>query len=113
VKIVYVRLLPMSGMSLWPFILIREARRGDDALIAHERVHFDRQGFYGRWWPLRWGLRYIMSRDFRFHEEVLGYRAQIAAGGIGPDKAARALSGAWPYFTFKTIDECFDALVKD
>jgi hypothetical protein len=100
------RFLPRSiaAVTLWPFILIQPARKTDAALIEHEMVHYRRQAARPYWW----GIPYLLSREFRFTEEVLGYRAQIAEGGITAPAAAIAISTK--YHTGRSYEECYAAL---
>ena len=43
-------------------------------IIAHESVHLGRQEATGVLW---WLVKYIFIRSFRFHEEVLGFAAEL------------------------------------
>lgn len=103
----YPKWLPFGfkGFAFWPFIFI--VRRDDEALLAHELVHYRRQ----TWWSPLWLLIYVLLPSFRFHEEVLGYREQIKAGGISYEAAAKAISEK--YFTFRTYEDTLDALKDD
>lgn len=94
-----------QAIAVWPFILIRRERKGDAALLAHESVHYERQA---RWLVLPWWIAYLASPSFRFKEEVLGYRAQVVAGGISAERAARAISEK--YHTGRSYEDCLDAL---
>lgn len=87
--IVATSLIPrgFDAIAAWPFVFIRPTARYDAALIAHEMVHYQRQA----WITPLWWLRYAASRSFRWREEVLGHRAQIAAGGITLAQAAERL----------------------
>ena len=56
-------------------IIMRPERRGDEALLAHERCHcgqMRRDGTVVFWW------RYATSRAFRQAVEVEAYRVQLA-----------------------------------
>jgi hypothetical protein len=87
------------GFSItgWPFILISRGAADKEATIAHEMVHYGRQ----RWVTPCWWLRWALCRRFRFDEEVLAYRAEIAflkgrGDYVGPetyDHYARKISG--------------------
>lgn len=33
----------VSGIALWPFIVLRENRRGDQVLLNHEKIHLRQQ----------------------------------------------------------------------
>ncbi|MBT8204519.1 MAG: hypothetical protein KJO20_04020 [Eudoraea sp.] len=57
------------GISLWPFILLKEIQLKEDArLINHERIHLRQQiemlifPFY-LWYVLEWGIRFIRCGD--------------------------------------------------
>lgn len=76
-----------DAITLWPFILVRPACRDDEALIAHELVHYREQA----WIAPIWWLRYLLSKEFRLGAEVRAYRRQIAVGGITVERAAQLL----------------------
>lgn len=66
------------------------------ATLAHEQVHWQRQKDMG---IVRYGLRYVFGRQFRYQEELLAIRAQIKVlkeHGLDFDMQdrARRLSGA-------------------
>ncbi len=57
------------GLTLWPFILLREDRlKEDQTLVNHERIHLRQQlemfiiPFYV-WYLLEWCVRCIIYRD--------------------------------------------------
>ncbi len=57
------------GLTLWPFILVKETGLKEDVrLINHERIHLRQQiemlilPFYF-WYALEWGIRFIKYRD--------------------------------------------------
>ena len=57
------------GLTLWPFILIKESQLKEDTrLINHERIHLRQQiemlivPFY-LWYVLEWAIRFIKYRD--------------------------------------------------
>lgn len=57
------------GLSLWPFIVLKDNQlREDSVLINHERIHLRQQlemfilPFY-LWYLIEWGVRYLMYRD--------------------------------------------------
>lgn len=67
------------GFTPWPgLILIHPSRRGDEALLVHERKHEDQMREHG-WARFAW--RYLTRPSFRMLMETQAYRAQIAAGG--------------------------------
>lgn len=76
-----------DAVTFWPIILVRPERRLDQALLAHEQVHYRRQA----WITPFWLLLYWAWPSFRWHEEAMGYRAQIDAGGITVEEAADML----------------------
>lgn len=78
---------PYDAFTVWPFIFIRPGYRANVGLIAHEMVHYRSQA----WLTPLWLLWYLVSKDFRWCQEVKGYKAQIAAGGIHLDDAVRLL----------------------
>lgn len=92
-----------DAFTAWPFIFIEKAKRNNAALIAHEMVHYERQA----WITPVWLVRYWLSNDFRFREEVLGYKAQIKEGGITQEGAAKMLE---KYNAGRTFNEALEAL---
>ena len=72
-----------------PFILVRPHRRGDEALIAHERRHAVDAWLCG--W-LVCGLLYLISKRFRCWFEVRGYREEIKIDPGRREWAAQALA---------------------
>ena len=75
-----------SGLTVWPFILIRPDHANDTGLIEHERVHWSEQ------WrlPVIWWLLYLIDRNFRVAAEVRAYRVSMEHG-MPLDIAARWL----------------------
>jgi hypothetical protein len=92
-----------DAITFWPFILVRPKDRGNAALIEHEEVHYRRQA----WITPFWLLAYWLSKSFRWQEEVLGYRAEIKAGGITVYAAAAMLL---TYGTGHSWEQALDAL---
>lgn len=82
-------LLPagFAAITCWPFIFVSPARATDEALIAHERVHYEEQA----WITPLWWAAYAISPKFRLSAEVRGYKAQIQRNGITVDEAAEML----------------------
>jgi hypothetical protein len=62
-----------DGITIWPFILMRMK---DDALLAHEMVHYKEQA----WIAPIWWIRYALDRKFRVAAEARAYKVQMAAG---------------------------------
>ena len=89
VVIVATSLIPagFAAITCWPFIFVEPARATDEALIAHELVHYEEQA----WITPLWWAAYTISPKFRFRAEVRGYRAQIQRNGITVDEAADML----------------------
>ena len=58
------------GLSLWPFIILRNSSlRGDNVLINHERIHLRQQAelllvFFYLWYLCEWLVRSLAYRDF-------------------------------------------------
>lgn len=77
-----------DAVTVWPFIFIRPASRGDAALLTHETVHYKEQR---AWLVIPWLLCYGLSKSFRLNAEVRGYKAQIAVNGISVQQAAKYL----------------------
>ena len=78
---------PYDAFTAWPFIFIRPEYKDDQALIAHERVHYESMA----WVTPFWWLCYALSKSFRWAQEVKAYRVQIAAGGISLEDATYML----------------------
>ena len=78
---------PFDALTAWPFIFVRPECKDDKALIAHEMVHYKSMA----WVTPFWWLRYVMSKSFRWSQEVEAYRVQIAMGGITAPQAAELL----------------------
>lgn len=76
-----------AAVTCWPFIFVDPARVTDEALIAHERVHYEEQA----WITPLWWAAYAISPKFRLRAEVRGYKAQIQRNGITVDEAADML----------------------
>ena len=83
---------PFDAVTVWPFIFIRPEYKDDQALIAHEMVHYKSMA----WLTPFWWLRYALSKSFRWTQEVKAYRVQIALGGISIENAT------WLLCTYKT-----------
>lgn len=78
----------VSSLEVWEKRLPAGPVR--DAVLAHERVHAERQLTYGLW---PWITRYAFSRDFAWEEEKHGWYAQIQhlrSRGVRVDPAAVA-----------------------
>jgi hypothetical protein len=61
-----------QAITYGPLIVIRPSRKGDEGLLAHERVHveqFKRNPFFG--------LAYLFSKKKRLQYEVEAYRVQL------------------------------------
>lgn len=101
--IVSTRFIPrgFDALTVWPFIFVRPAQRGNAALIEHELVHYREQRWITPWWV----LRYLLSRKFRLVGEVRAYRRQIALGGITQDQAAQMLTHYRLGITFNQAQE--------
>lgn len=121
----------VNGLSVWPIgIFIKAHRKGDAALLAHEKTHAARQAVVGIAWAALvcavtyrlnldagwfwlaalnpWYVLYLLWPAFRFREEVHGYKAQIEAGGMTPSAAAYSIRQH--YRTGRSFDECLEAL---
>ena len=101
-----------SGMALTSrLILIHPSRRGDEALLAHERVHCAQiaaEPFVIWFWA-----KYLLSPAFRLRVEVEAYRVQIAAKPeaareVAIETAARLLANN--YRLAITLDEARELL---
>jgi hypothetical protein len=55
------------------FILIKDEYKSDSGLLEHEKTHVK------QFWknPLFFGLRYLLSKDFRLKTEVEAYKVQM------------------------------------
>ena len=77
-----------DAFTVYPFIFIRPTRANDQALVAHEKIHYREQR---KALVLPWFWRYFTNRDFRLRAELRGYVEQIRLGGIGIWEAAQML----------------------
>jgi hypothetical protein len=101
-------LLWADGMTVAPWlVLIHPRARGDEGLIAHERVHCDQMRRTG---TVRFWLLYLLSRRFRLACEVEAYRASLRHRQGGLRCFARALARG--YFLGITPDEAEQLLVQ-
>lgn len=69
------------------------------AVLAHEQKHLERQKEMG---PFKWGMKYSFCSSFRFNEELISTRAQMAVykkykKKFDIEKNAKYLS-SWLYF---------------
>ena len=94
---------PFDALTAWPFIFVRPESKNDQALIAHEMVHYRSMA----WVTPFWWLRYALSKSFRWIQEVEAYRVQIALGGISLDDAAGLLC---TYKTGHNFEQAREAL---
>lgn len=65
------------GFASWPFYFIPKWCVGtpeEAAYVEHEKTHCRRQ----RWITPVWWIRWLFSRKFRWQEESLAYRNEIA-----------------------------------
>ncbi len=85
-RLIRVPWLPAGAMAIHPFIFVRRHRLVDDGLMAHERLHCERQVAMGL---LRWLWRYLTDTRFRYREELLGYRLELQIDDP-PDRERRA-----------------------
>jgi hypothetical protein len=77
------------ALTIAPFIFVIPGHANDQALIAHEKVHFNEQL---RWLILPWWIAYLLNSSFRLRAEVRGYKVQINQGGCSVQQAALWLS---------------------
>ena len=65
------------GFSFKPFIGVPNNLVGTaayDAYVAHEMTHYERQGYF----PAIWVAKYFTDKKFRYQEELLAFKAEIA-----------------------------------
>lgn len=87
--ILYVSFLPTGGFTCSQhLILINSKYRGDQGLLAHERMHQVQMADVGTLW---FWWRYATHQPFRLRAEVEAYRVQIAHGA-NIDKMAEHLA---------------------
>lgn len=94
-----------DAVTVWPFIFVRPECRDNDGLIHHELVHYYSQA----WVTPFWFLRYWFSPEFRWAQEVAGYRVQVGRGGITKERAAEYLV---TYDTGHTYEEALETLSR-
>lgn len=94
---------PFDAVTAWPFIFIRPEYKDNLAMLAHETVHYKSMA----WVTPFWWLRYILSKSFRWSQELKAYRVQIDLGGITAPQAAELLV---EYDIGRSYDEALAAL---
>lgn len=62
-----------DALTVYPYIFIRPEWADNEALIAHEMVHYDEQS-KGK---LKWWFKYTTSKEFRLDAEVRAYKRQL------------------------------------
>ena len=67
---------PYAAFSAFPFIFVRPNSVNDQALIAHEMVHYREQA----WQTPIWWLRYWLFKHFRLAAEVRAYKVSVQHG---------------------------------
>lgn len=99
--------LPIDrGFAIWPIYVIPKWVAGtirESAYIQHELTHCRRQ----KWITPIWWIRWLFSRKFRWQEESLAYRNQIATlinSGIYVDKGYFATQMSRGYLGMITYD---------
>ena len=107
--------LPISrGFAFKPFIVIPKGMLGLTRLsyIEHERTHFNRQGFL----PFLWLIKYFKNKAFRFIEEALAFRAEIAykrKWKLPVDVERYATIMSREYNNMCSYDEAYEALTRE
>ena len=61
------------GFCFKPFIIIPKSKKDDNAYLAHEMTHYNRQGLF----PILWVRRYFADKEFRWNEEKKAFEAEI------------------------------------
>lgn len=89
IKSNFAKFFGADAITLAPFIFISPSKANDEALVAHEMVHYKEQL---RWLVIPWWIAYLVSRTFRKNAEIRAYKVQIALGGITVEQAARWMS---------------------
>ncbi len=74
------------ALNLFFITLIRPSKKGNKALVEHERVHMHQ---ILKWWVL-WPFMYHCTKKWRLKFEVEAYKASIEHGR-SVDSAAKAL----------------------
>ncbi len=80
-----------KGISLWPFIVIRDrAYANDKVLINHERIHLKQQlemlilPFYV-WYVLEYGIRYFRYKNSRLAYYNISFEREAYLNEFDPD----------------------------
>ena len=108
-KVVHTRLLFWArGMAVFPWlILIHPSRRGDEALLAHERKHCEQMQRIG--WPRFW-WQYAIDPGFRLEMELEAYRVTLQHRPHALEDIARTLASE--YHLDLSVEEARDLLRK-
>jgi len=71
--------LRIGGITLFPFIILREKHKNNKIILNHESIHIEQQkellvvGFY-LWYVIEWGIRLFMKgnayRNISFEKEA-------------------------------------------
>ena len=94
-----------DAFTCYPFIFVRPEKADNQALLAHETVHYQEQR---KWFVVPWLLAYLLSPSFRCRAELRAYRQQIAMGGITVQQAAKLME---TYHVDITAEEAEIALI--
>ncbi len=97
-----------QGFCPCPWVIfVRPERKGDAALLAHEKVHIEQMRRVGL---IRFWLAYLFDDAFRFDSELEAYRRQLELDPGGLYRFANGL--ATIYWLDITYEEALLALVE-
>lgn len=108
-----------GAFTFWRWVFIRPELANNVPLIAHEQAHLDDQrnwlglpSWLSLFSALLWVLMYFLPFPyFRFTAEVIGFSAQVKAGGCTVSWAAIQIVDK--YWTFCTVTEAKQAIEKE
>lgn len=90
-----------------------EMNAWEESVLIHERIHIERQGVY-EGGPLRWNVRYLTNKEFRFDEEIFAIKKQMIflkdSGEVYDiDRKAKHFSGG-AYLWLMSYDDAYVSL---
>lgn len=105
---------PFGAFAFWRWVFIRPELVKNTALIAHEQAHLDDQrewlklpGWLSLLSAILWVVMYFLPFPyFRFTAEVIGFAAQVKAGGCTVQwAAAHIVNRYWTFCTFAEAEK--------
>src|SRR5690606_28425532 len=78
-----IKLLKVSGITLYPFVIVRDKNPGS-VLLNHERSHLRQQVemlilFFYLWYLIEWFLHYLQVRNFWVAYRLISFEKEAYA----------------------------------